>query len=195
MTYGLKVFAGNNIIQVDSDLSVKGLQVVQSATGSSLSSLPLYTDLVFMKRAPTASYICLERNYGTGVANFRIGSTGALINVDYIVCRASTDASISGTYGLKVFNPSGVVSFESRGFTANNGVAIVNNVVSRSLTNGSLISDDLTQYVLMNWTYYTNTSNFAGVSVLSGGYYFARRVNGSFTGTNTSEIPLAEIFN
>jgi len=193
MTYGLKVFGGNNILQIDSDLGMKGLQVVEANTASFLSGLPLYSDLIFMKKAPSTSYICLERNYSTGAANFKVGNTGSLISVNYVVCRTSTDVTTTGNYGLQVFNPS-VVAFDSRGFTANNGITIVDNVTARSLTNGGLITSDLTQYVLMNWTYFTNTNNFAGVSVDSGGYRFGRRVNGSYTGTNTSEIPLAEIF-
>lgn len=194
MAYGLTVVGDNSVLQIDNTLNMKGLQPIQAGTASSLSSLPAYTDLVFIKKTTTTSNICLDRNYSAGTVTFRIGTTGSTVSVEYIICRAANDPTPSGTYGLQVKNSSGVVAFDSRNFT-NTGVEVIDFKTVGSLSNSGTISSSLSNYVLMNWSYYINTSNFAGVTASTIlGYRFVQRINGSYTGTNRSEIPVGQAF-
>lgn len=194
MAYGLTVLGDNSVLQINNTLGMKGLQPIQVGTGSSLSSLPAYTDLLFIKKTTNTSNICVDRDYPLSTITFRIGNTGAAVSVDYIICRAANDPTPSGTYGLQVLNPSGVVAFDSRNFT-NTGIEIIDFKTRGSLSNGSTISSSLSNYILMDWSYYTNTSTFSGITASTTlGYRFVRRDGGSYTGTNRSEVPVAQAF-
>lgn len=198
MTYGLKVFAANDILLIDSTLSNVGLQIVDSGSTSTFTDLD-YQDLIFIRPTAVISDLCLVRTYTSGgSASLRRASTGALVAANFIRCRRSTNLVAGGTsalvgdYGLQVLNASGDVAFDSRAFHNNNiGLSVVGFVGQRTTTSANrLITSNLNHYVLMNWSYRASSSYWGGIERNTGGLYY----NGN-TPVNLSDIAYAESFN
>lgn len=196
MSYGLKVLGGNNILQINSDLGLSGFHVVQS-TAANNTTLPSYSELIFVRKQTDQVNICLQKNYTNQTVNFRRGDTGALITVDFIKARIGTELSnLTGSYGLRILRSNGTtVVFDSRAFV-DTGITVIDSKAAFSLNSGSrVITSDRSNYVLMNWSYYINTSNFSGMTSNSTtGYTFVSRIGGNYYYVNGDEIAVASAF-
>lgn len=129
MAYGLKVFGGNNVLQIDSSTNLAGFSGFNVTTSSSITVSP--GDLVFCRHSPSSGnirYFGIDTSNTTWTAYSRLNSpflsgqsAWQPFNLDWLILRAASTATTSGTYGLQVKNAANQVAFDSRsisfGFT------------------------------------------------------------------------------
>ena len=116
MAYGLVAYTGNNTLLIDGESSYyESLQIVSEGTSSSVTLDQTKGDLLFVTRN------------ATGLVSGNIDSQGGTLigHSNWFICRpASNFSEITSGYGLKVFNQSGDISYQSH--ASSTGVAIKN---------------------------------------------------------------------
>lgn len=122
MAYGLKVFGGNNVLQIDSSSNLVGLGGFDTTTASSITVSS--GDLVFCRHSPSSGnirYFGIDTRTSTWTAYSRLNSPGLGTNsawstyaLDWLILRSASTAATSGTYGLQVKNAINQVAFDSR---------------------------------------------------------------------------------
>jgi hypothetical protein len=169
MSYGIQILNGNGNAQIDSDTSNIGITVLSSAASSQTCTADLTYDLVFAKPVATSGSqtIAMDttgNNTSSSTHTFR-NNAGTAINASFIVARASSGQTASSSgYGIQVYNEDGDLAFDTGFYNGNSGLGITVFEPSMSL-NGDydFLSNDLSQYSLMNPTFPSNNSlNFFG---------------------------------
>jgi hypothetical protein len=122
MAYGLQVFGGNNVLQIDSSTNLTGFSGYTVTTSSSISVSS--GDLVFCRHSPSSGnirYFGIDTRTSTWTAYSRLnspvlGTNSAWqpFNLDWLILRSASTAATSGTYGLQVKNAANQVAFDSR---------------------------------------------------------------------------------
>lgn len=164
MTYGLKVYAGNNILQIDSDrTSAYGLITTSSGVASSLSFDTANT-LVFANPGATG-YLFPQWNVNKTSVTFK-NNLNQTTNAQYILAKPGD--VVSGdvgtrTYGLQILATNGTtVVFDSRAF-ANAGFAPVKVISAGSISpSNTVITTNVNYYVCMNPFWYTGNVTTSG---------------------------------
>lgn len=124
MAYGLQVFGGNNVLQIDSNTNLTGFSGAAITTSSSIEVSP--GDLVFCKHSPSYGdirYFGVDTSTSTWTAYSRLNSpylsgnsAWQPFNLDWLILRAASTAPTPppGTYGLQVKNAANQIAFDSR---------------------------------------------------------------------------------
>jgi len=152
MTYGLKVFAGNNILQIDSDrASSYGLVTTFAGTASTLS-FSVANTLVFANRSSNGYIYPAWNSANTSVTFY--DDLDNVIDVNCILAKPGN--GVSGdvgtrTYGLQILASNGTtVVFDSRAFS-NAGFAPIKILTAGSISaTNKVITTGLSHYVCMN---------------------------------------------
>ena len=122
MSYGMKVFGGNSVLQIDSTSNLTGLGGANTVVAQSITVQP--GDLVFCRHTPSSNnirYFGVDTRTSTWTAYSRLNSPILGTNsawqpfaLDWLVLRSASTAPTSGTYGLQVKNALNQVAFDSR---------------------------------------------------------------------------------
>lgn len=171
MAYGLKIIAGNDILQIDSErANAFGMITTSSGVASSLSFATPNT-MVFATNETSTSYILPQWNAAKTSVTFK-NTAGTTINVNYLLVKPGNGVSgdTSGTYGLQILASNGTtVVFDSRAFT-NAGFAPIDIITAGSISStNKTITTNRNHYVCMNPFYYLSTSSYSGIYVTSSG--------------------------
>lgn len=201
MSYGLQVFGGNGLLQIDSDVvGMSGYGLKEQNTLSSVSYS--FGDLIFVQKnvLGSAEY-CFPDWLGNTVV-FKDG-TGAQVTMNYIVIGVMSGNSLSSdgsSYGLQVLDSAGNTAFDSR--KIGTGVALptpTRYIPSGTLVSGGTIANGSTEWVCINFGEYevedANDKRFEGLQ-LEGGlmkYWHVQSTSlGQFSYGQSSDILIAE---
>lgn len=167
MAYGIQVFSNSGGIQLDTTKSIRDYVPVAIGTANNVgtSSIPVVpvTDLVFV-RIPV-DYGQQKQIYKLFVNSYNMqfyvqtnqsassASGGVLTSLDYIHCKPIENvSSSSSTYGIRTFDASSSVTYDSSKYTQPGGfslVAYANPMTQNGnpAAQGTPITSDITKYV------------------------------------------------
>jgi len=213
MAHGLQVYTGSgaSIIQIDSSTSIRNYAPVISSSGSFISSSSFSyetdRDLTFINVSVSSGSYKTVWAYVTGTYDSngnvtqeddtlrfegRTNSTsnaGSAQTVSYYAFKNVQDASsLSGNYGLQVYNSSNQIAFDSRQYTAGSNISVLDykpsNTYAGSPVYDSPITTNLNRYVGIDRCY-TKGGAFASPFFLQG-YIFANNYTYNFSGSSST---------
>lgn len=202
MAYGLQVYTGSGatILQIDSSTTIRNYAPVISSSGNYIdsSTFPYETDrdLTFINLSVSSGNYKTVWAYVTGTydSNGNVtqeddtlrfegrtnttATSGSSQTVSYYAFKNVQDAgTLSGNYGLQVYNSSNQLAFDSRQYTAGGTISIVDYKPSNTYAGGPVydnpITTDLSKYVSIDRCY--TKSNLITSPFYLQGYIFANQ--------------------
>ena len=157
MGYGIEIDNGNGARQLDSNV-VNSIAVITSGTisgGSALTGVDLSTDLFFINRSSTGFAMINKTGSDTSATLTNVGSSA----VNYIRGKLSSGVAPdgSGTYGVELYNSSGVRTYSSNyGYESN----ILSIKPSNTLVSGNDLGGGYSGLAAGNENYTANKSSY-----------------------------------
>ena len=215
MAHGLQVYTGSGatVVQIDSSTTIRNYAPVITGSGSSISSTSFSynpdRDLTFINVSVASGNFETVWAYvnGTYDSNGNLtteddtlrfegrtnsaAATGSSKTVSYFAFKNIQDAgSLSGTYGLQVYNSSNQLAFDSRQYTGGSNLSVLDYKPSNTYTGYPVydtpITTNLNRYVSIDRCYAKSNVYSIGPFFLQG-FIFANNYSPS-SGPNWNGI-------
>jgi len=169
MTYGIEIKGGGDVLQIASNRIMSGFKISSLGAGSTIPGTTANVfepKLILVKPSTPASGAKQEVYIDKRTTEWSVvDQTGASISVNYVIIESfknSNNTPTTGTYGIQIFDSSGDLAFDSAA-VGTDGVTLTSTADAASYSGDYLVDPaiitDLTQYVLIDSSFYTRSGN------------------------------------